>query len=308
VLEVFATARAKSGEAVAAELLSDLVLLLPDTEPRRLLRQALMRLRDAEAELGRKTKQPASLRPDRQKIGPSALKAPSAAVGEEAAPKAMPRQLEDLPVSCTSRGEGRPTSFLLALEAVLRALGSKGQTPVKTQTLERQVKQLNEQQAESLQHMQQHLTSAGGGGLDFGHMDRLMSLRPLLSLKLQGASPAGAGAAADRARCWREWKAAALAAIHRLGPEEHASVQLYVSLCVRFIYDSQGSKTASKTPPVAPAWDRSQALPAQGDFPALPVSESVPRSEPGICLGVPSGGRGRLANGRKKGQSLQAWG
>ena len=44
VLEVFATAKAKSGEFVAAELLSDLVLLLPDTEPRKLLRNQLSAL------------------------------------------------------------------------------------------------------------------------------------------------------------------------------------------------------------------------------------------------------------------------
>merc|ERR1711988_1826897 len=104
--------------------------------------------------------------------------------------------------------------------------------------------------------MQQHLVAAGAGDLDFGPMERLMSLRPLLSLKIQGAAGTGAGAAADRARCWREWKDAAAAAIHRLGQDEKLAVQLYVSLCLQRGPErpgtlDHGSPSAIKAPVVS---------------------------------------------------------
>ncbi|CAE8688497.1 unnamed protein product, partial [Polarella glacialis] len=47
VLEVFRATCERAGEAVAAELLSDLVLLLPDAAPRSLLRRELLQLLDS---------------------------------------------------------------------------------------------------------------------------------------------------------------------------------------------------------------------------------------------------------------------
>eukprot|EP00930_Biecheleria_cincta_P003400 TRINITY_DN104332_c0_g1_i1.p1 TRINITY_DN104332_c0_g1~~TRINITY_DN104332_c0_g1_i1.p1 ORF type:complete len:824 (+),score=158.94 TRINITY_DN104332_c0_g1_i1:64-2535(+) len=304
VLEVFATAKAKSGEFVAAELLSDLVLLLPDTEPRKLLRSQLSALQLEEAALGEVVQVPlktaGSLHPRTQSSASPA--------GLETSAPPMPQKLQALQASCCSSGDGRPPNFLQALDAVMRILteGSQGQSKVKAQALRQQVKRLDAQQAESLQCMQQHLVAAGAADLDFGPMERLMSLRPLLSLKMQGVAGAGAGAAADRARCWREWKDAAAAAIQRLGQDEGLAVQLYVSLCLQ-----QGTEhvapASTKAPVVSAAWERSQqASPDQGDFPALPCSEPAARPE-SICLGAPSGGRGRMG-GRRKGQPLNAWG
>ncbi|CAE8675504.1 unnamed protein product, partial [Polarella glacialis] len=93
--------------------------------------------------------------------------------------------------------------------------------------------------------------------LDFGPMERLMSLRPLLSLKLQGAQSAGAGAARDRARCWNEWKAAAMTAVHRLGHEERRCVRMYIQLCLRLVC-SQGSSLQAE-PKQAPAAARDRS-------------------------------------------------
>lgn len=310
VLEVFATAKAKSGEFVAAELLSDLVLLLPDTEPRKLLRSQLSALQLEEAALAEVVQEPVKTA---SSFYPRTQSSASPAGLESSAPP-MPQKLQALQASCCSSSDGRPPNFLQALDAVMRILteGSPGKSKVKAQSLRQQVKQLDAQQAESLQCMQQHLVAAGADDLDFGPMERLMSLRPLLSLKIQGAAGTGAGAAADRARCWREWKDAAAAAIHRLGQDERLAVQLYVSLCLQQGTErpgtlDHGSPSANKAPVVSAAWERSQqAAPDQGDFPALPGGEPAARPE-SICLGAPSGGRGRMG-GRRKGQPLNAWG
>lgn len=309
VLEVFATAKAKSGEFVAAELLSDLVLLLPDTEPRKLLRTQLSALQREEAALGEVVRETA-------KAGSSAYPRTesSAPASSETSAPPMPQKLQALQASCCSSSDGRPPNFLQALDAVMRILseGKSGQQKVTAQTLRQQVKLLDAQQAESLQCMQQHLVAAGAGDLDFGPMERLMALRPLLSLKIQGVAGTGAGAAADRARCWREWKDAAAAAIHRLGQDERSAVQLYVSLCLQQGSErpsalDRGGPATTKAPVVSSAWEKSQqAAPNHGDFPALPCSEPAPRPE-SICLGAPSGGRGRMG-GRRKGQPFNAWG
>lgn len=154
---------AKSGESVAAELLCDLVLLLPEEAPRHGLRRALLELQ-AEA---------------------AALAAPRAKA--RAAPKAVPKamqviprcdsfwkrklvrqldeKLEKLALSRSTRGrrsthEGRRgltcldpllggrLSFLASLGAVLETMLQHSEAaPVALQALKRNVKLLDPQQA-----------------------------------------------------------------------------------------------------------------------------------------------------------------
>eukprot|EP00435_Cladocopium_sp_Y103_P014977 s3670_g3.t1 len=255
VMEVFATTMAKSGEAVAAELLCDLVLLLPDEAPRHLLYQALDDLSRTEAAAAAPPAPPAAPKP-------TAPKAPKAAPAKASAPKAAPKApvlspqleetLEAVPMSRSCRG-GR-LSFLSALNAVMEVMSSPTSPPVPLQALRRCVKQLDGQQAESLELMHQHLVDAGGSTLDFEPMDRLLSLRPLLQLKLGSASSSGA----DRDRSWWEWKEAAAAAVQRMGVEERKAVRLYVSLASKHLEES-GAGYPAKAPPLAPAWEKSSS-------------------------------------------------
>jgi len=108
VLEVFATAKAKSGEFVAAELLSDLVLLLPDTEPRKLLRNQLSALQREEAALGEAVPEPVKTA---SSFYPKAQSSASP-VGLESSAPPMPQKLQALPASCCSSSDGRPPNFL----------------------------------------------------------------------------------------------------------------------------------------------------------------------------------------------------
>lgn len=117
--------------------------------------------------------------------------------------------------------------------------------------------------------MHQHLVDAGGRTLDFEPMDRLLSLRPLLQLKLGSAS---GSSGADRDRSWWEWKEAAAAAVQRMGLEERKAVQLYVSLALK--QEESGAGYPAKAPPLAPAWEkRKQPNPRNEDFPALPSGQ-----------------------------------
>jgi len=273
VLSVFSTTMALSGESVAAELLCDLVLLLPDQGPRHLLRDALEQLCREEEAAGRPVVAKAKARP---------VERPAPAPAPEK-PALLSRQLEAklnaIPIGSSCRGDR--LSFLSSLNAVFEIVESAGAgaAPVQQQALRRGIKQLDANQAESLQQMHQHLVSAGGTSLDFEPMDRLLSLRPLLQLKL------GAGNANDdRARSWWEWKEAAAAAVHRLGQQERQAVKLYVSLCLQHLQSGTTSgagypaKAAPKQPPLAPAWDRLRPPPDAGDFPALPASRRQARA------------------------------
>lgn len=274
VMEVFATTMAKSGEAVAAELLCDLVLLLPDEAPRHLLYQALDDLSRREAAAAAPPAAPATTAT--AKAPPAAKAAPKAAQAKaRSAAKApvLSRQLEEtleaMPMSRSCRG-GR-LSFLSALNAVMDVMSAgTGTAPVPLQALRRCVKQLDGQQAESLELMHQHLVDAGGSTLDFEPMDRLLSLRPLLQLKLGSAS---GSSGADRDRSWWEWKEAAAAAVQRMGVEERKAVQLYVSLASKHLEES-GAGYPAKAPPLAPAWEkRKQPSHRNEDFPALPSGQ-----------------------------------
>jgi len=271
VMEVFATTMAKSGEAVAAELLCDLVLLLPDEAPRHMLYQALDDL---------KLQETIAATPP---AVPTPAPTPAPKVAAKATPKAQPKvaakapvlsrqldaKLEALPISRSCQG-GR-LSFLSALQAVLEVLVNPSPPPVPAQALRRYVKQLDGQQAESLQLMHQHLVDAGGANLDFEPMDRLLSLRPLLQLKLGTTASSSAAAAADRERSWWEWKEAAAAAVQRMGAKESLAVQLYVTLSLKHQADS-GAGYPSKAPPLQPAWKGRGPAPdrRESDFPALP--------------------------------------
>merc|ERR1712060_336103 len=97
-------------------------------------------------------------------------------------------------------------------------VSSQGSAARALPVFHRQVQQLDGQQAESLDRMQEHLCVGGAGHLDFSAMERLLALRPLLSLKLhmcrsdtgQQSSAEHGGAIAGH---WREWKVAAIAAV-----------------------------------------------------------------------------------------------
>jgi len=268
VVEVFTATLARAGEAVQG--------------PRHLLRDALAQLSEKEEDAVQHVAAP--------KAKTKALKAAKA---PKASTAALPRQLEEkieaLPLSKATRGGSKP-SFLASLDAVLSIMSTQAfKLPVSQQVLNRSVKQIDANQAESLQLLHQHLVDAGGSSLDFGPMDRLLALRPLLLLKLQGAVDVSGALAADRLRSWWEWKEAAAAALLRLGDQERQCVHCYVSLCLKHLSDldrpvheaaeagypapSRAPGAAAPRPALAPAWDRSRPPPPAGDFPALPNSQ-----------------------------------
>lgn len=315
VLEVFSASREALGDFVAAELLSDLVLLLPDAEPRRRLRQELLDISKREADSAKVAEKQHAKRNNAQKVSkqePAEVTSPTAS----SPPLAMPRALEDLAVSCTRVGSERQLSFLATLSAVLNSgVADQASPSLKRQVLQQLVKQLSSSQVDTLQSIQQHLHAAGATDLDFGSLERVMALRPLLSLKLQAQQQQGegAGVAADRARCWKEWKAAAFAAISRLGKEEQRSLRLYVSLCLSHS-ESLRSGQGAPVPQTSPApdlkkqipsvWERSEVRrPGEAEFPALPGSERPPPTrQQNICLGAPTstGPRGAYPNARRR--------
>ncbi|CAE8714537.1 unnamed protein product, partial [Polarella glacialis] len=166
VLEVFRATCERAGEAVAAELLSDLVLLLPDAAPRSLLRRELLQLLDSlEAAVASASMRHLKAQSRTAVIAPAAASCGRrSTAGSEAPPPPMICQLEELPLSRAFRvgsgSEGQP-SFLLALDAVLEAFaaskGDKAKPGLREQGLKQQMKQLDTNQAESLQQMQRHL-------------------------------------------------------------------------------------------------------------------------------------------------------
>jgi len=294
VVEVFTTTLARSGEAVAAELLCDLVLLLPDQVPRHLLRDALAQLCGEEEEAAEERAAPSSSKKAAKAKAAKAVKATSSSATSAMLPRHLNDKIEAIPLSRSScRGETKP-SFLASLDAVLNVMAEtkeQAKPPLSQQALRRSVKLLDATQAESLQLLHQHLVDAGGSSLDYGPMDRLLALRPLLLLKLQGAAASSGALAADRARSWWEWKEAAAAALLRLGSQERHCVQIYVSLCLRHLYEhepgsaegaaagypAQAPANPAPQPPVAPAWNRARAAPVSSDFPALPSNQLQPR-------------------------------
>jgi len=285
VVEVFTTTLARSGEAVAAELLCDLVLLLPDQVPRHLLRDALAQLCGEEEEAAEERAAPSSSKKAAKAKAAKAAKATSASSTSSAMlPRDLNDKIEAIPLSRSScRGESK-ASFLASLDAVLNVMAEtkeQAKLPLSQQALRRSVKLLDATQAESLQLLHQHLVDAGGSSLDYGPMDRLLALRPLLLLKLQGAAASSGALAADRARSWWEWKEAAAAALLRLGSQERHCVQIYISLCLRHLYEQEpgSAEGAAGYPAPAPAnpAPQARAAPVSSDFPALPSNQLQPR-------------------------------
>ncbi|CAE7521189.1 VPS10, partial [Symbiodinium sp. CCMP2456] len=251
-----------------------------DQVPRHLLRDALAQLCGEEEEAAEERAAPSSSKKAAKAKAAKAVKATSASATSAMLPRHLNDKIEAIPLSRSScRGESKP-SFLASLDAVLNVMAETKE----------QAKPPLSQQAESLQLLHQHLVDAGGSSLDYGPMDRLLALRPLLLLKLQGAAASSGALAADRARSWWEWKEAAAAALLRLGSQERHCVQIYVSLCLRHLYEhepgsaegaagypAQAPPNPAPQPPVAPAWNRARAAPVSTDFPALPSNQLQPR-------------------------------
>eukprot|EP00747_Dinoflagellata_sp_TGD_P058331 gnl/TRDRNA2_/TRDRNA2_151074_c0_seq1.p1 gnl/TRDRNA2_/TRDRNA2_151074_c0~~gnl/TRDRNA2_/TRDRNA2_151074_c0_seq1.p1 ORF type:complete len:916 (-),score=163.06 gnl/TRDRNA2_/TRDRNA2_151074_c0_seq1:241-2988(-) len=300
VLEVFLAARDTVGESPTAELLSNLVALLPEKALRHSLHQELQALRTrkqmecakavaAAKTAARKQKQTEfpGLRADAPEFQPSRgcqISSPRAHM-DSADEDWLPPKLEALGASEAYRDGGdRQPSFLVALDAVLRAVAPdhENAVSVRVSTISTQVKKLSIVQADSLEHMQGHLMAAGGANLDFGPMERLQALRPLLALKLQGRKDAGPPTPA-KARGWREWKAAAASAVQALGDEERRCVRLYVRLCLRHAVGGEAAPAASGYAPAAAAPkavpkntpDSSGAAALAAEFPSLPGSSPV---------------------------------
>ncbi|CAE7329343.1 VPS10, partial [Symbiodinium sp. CCMP2592] len=176
VVEVFTTTLARSGEAVAAELLCDLVLLLPDQVPRHLLRDALAQLCGEEEEAAEERAAPSSSKKAAKAKAAKAAKASSVSSTSSAMlPRHLNDKIEAIPLSRSScRGESKP-SFLASLDAVLNVMAEtkeQAKLPLSQQALRRSVKLLDATQAESLQLLHQHLVDAGGSSLVYEPMDR----------------------------------------------------------------------------------------------------------------------------------------
>jgi len=205
----------------------------------------------------------------------------------------------------------RQPSFLLALEAVLMVLvsgdGDQGPAAAQRMALVPHVRGLDANQAESLDHMRQHLCVAGAGHLDFSGLERVLALRPLLSLKMsarQQEAPRG-GARAPCGTAWREWKAAAAAALDALGAAERICVRNYVWLCIQQqAGELWAAEDGNSTPPEA--FPALQAAVRPGR--QLQEAQGAPPTQRASCSFEDEQTASRGKRKGKQRQVLVAWG
>jgi len=316
VLEVFGPVAAAAGTAAAADLLRDLVVLLPDRSARHCLHEALKALVMREAEA---SPAPPPLPPWRVRGTNAASRSESAsarpredlAKAAAAAPPDLPPEVADLPPASAFRDpEDRQPSFPLALGAVLAAIsvaedagppagprrrGSSAPSATWTSALSAHVASLEIHQLESLEAMRLQLSAFGGG--EFAPVERLLTLRPQLLLKLNGRS----SASGDLTRPWTEWKVAAVSAASTLGADERRRVQAYISLCLQHAEQRErtagGGSSAAEFPSL-----RTSAVCG----PLMPWEHDASR----VAGGADSGLAGDTAGKRKGRQKkvLAAWG
>jgi len=308
VLEVFVAACEHSGTQKMAYQMRDLVLLLPDAALRQKLLEELRRLRD----LNLTESQPRS-----------------SLAAQELTP--LPAQAETLPLAAAFRGVGEDQSvcFLSALGQLSSAVadGPIRGAPGRALRLQAQVEKLSTQQAESLDQMRFDICAAGGGDLDPSVTERLLALRPLLSLKVRP----GADLPSAQQRQWREWKVVATSVVTALSREQLGWVQRYIATCLRKLAESGGAEAPAKDasgtrrshgqrhvleesagsslPPVVSRGVAPEAPDAGMDFPSLPSTAHLEEGtrEEAKNQEAASAGRNKKKGGRQR-QVLVAWG
>lgn len=289
-LEVLTDTRVKEGENKAAELLCDLITLLPEKKLRTALQNGLItlqeHLKEAEA-ISRKSSEGRRGSSRRNGAG-SQLRAEAPAftpdkdvgnsLGKSSKSPAMDGKLAAVGVdSAFPHGRWESPVFVPALLAVLEAVVGKVQGPgaarlaIHVPSVVAKVKQRDGEDMDRLENLQSDLTAAGGGTMDFSPLERLLALRPLMFRTLRPHKGAAKDSAKDpAAESWTEWKATARDAIMAFHPEERRCVTAYIDIVMR--YSTGGIPAGGHAPDSSSSGPKSSG-PKSADFPSLPGAE-----------------------------------